>query len=671
MPRTDTSRSQFASTPNNFHPLAFALAALAFATTAAPTPAENSHPHDVRAVVPVRANVAQILARAATESLVAPPVDIPSGKPPAPQAIDIGTGRPVAAISNTRPTETRGEDQPAQRSAQPLVRSFLAEIDNGTVWPPDTHGAIGPNHAVTLLNSGFAVRNKSGGFVLSQIPLAWFWLPVGGSPGFPGYLPFDPRILYDQYAQRWVAVSSGNPNNQDGSGASWLLVAVSETTDPTGFWNYYAFEVFNPFHFGDWLDDPSLGLDRNNYIIAGNIFQINGPFRHSDVYIFDKSKLIAGVPVAWGTDYSITHDPCGDMAFSYQSCHSFLPVNHQYSDENFLISEGWTDVNTRRLRYIRFNPIFGIGAAATVLCAGQVGLTEVGCYNFYLNDGPQPSGCASIEAGVTRLTSNAVLRMDPVTEHPYLWLTHTVGVVASGNCPTDLEPPSRPEIRWYQFDAEGIPDQRIVQWGQIGNPLLHYFYPSIAVNKFECVLLGFSGSSVSNYGSAFYTTRMKQDPPYTMQPVALLKAGVDPYRKLDGYGRNRWGDYSATCVDPADDQTLWTVQEYAYDDLPQFGSCNEQSSRWSTWWGAVSCGPAPLCPCPGNINGPINGLQINAFLNCLLGGPSPAPPPRSSGPGLNNCACADMNQNGIVDTADITLFVNALTGVAPPNPGCP
>ena len=28
----------------------------------------------------------------------------------------------------------------------------------------------------------------------------------------------------------------------------------------------------------------------------------------------------------------------------------------------------------------------------------------------------------------------------------------------------------------------------------------------------------------------------------------------------------RWGDYSATVVDPEDDTTFWTIQEYAVED---------------------------------------------------------------------------------------------------------
>ena len=32
------------------------------------------------------------------------------------------------------------------------------------------------------------------------------------------------------------------------------------------------------------------------------------------------------------------------------------------------------------------------------------------------------------------------------------------------------------------------------------------------------------------------------------------------------YTLNRWGDFSQTVVDPEDDQTIWTFQEYAAVD---------------------------------------------------------------------------------------------------------
>ncbi|MDP6381065.1 MAG: PEP-CTERM sorting domain-containing protein, partial [Phycisphaerae bacterium] len=43
----------------------------------------------------------------------------------------------------------------------------------------------------------------------------------------------------------------------------------------------------------------------------------------------------------------------------------------------------------------------------------------------------------------------------------------------------------------------------------------------------------------------------------------LLKQGTSSYERLDGIGRNRWGDYSATVVDPDDPMVFWTFQEWA------------------------------------------------------------------------------------------------------------
>ena len=62
-----------------------------------------------------------------------------------------------------------------------------------------------------------------------------------------------------------------------------------------------------------------------------------------------------------------------------------------------------------------------------------------------------------------------------------------------------------------------------------------------------------------------------------METVSLLKAGENPYFKDFGSGRNRWGDYSATCVDPVDDLTLWSIQEYA----------SSPANDWGTWWGRL------------------------------------------------------------------------------------
>ncbi len=42
----------------------------------------------------------------------------------------------------------------------------------------------------------------------------------------------------------------------------------------------------------------------------------------------------------------------------------------------------------------------------------------------------------------------------------------------------------------------------------------------------------------------------------------LLKAGAATFQNPDATGASRWGDYSATTVDPADATRFWTIQAY-------------------------------------------------------------------------------------------------------------
>jgi hypothetical protein len=74
--------------------------------------------------------------------------------------------------------------------------------------------------------------------------------------------------------------------------------------------------------------------------------------------------------------------------------------------------------------------------------------------------------------------------------------------------------------------------------------------------------------------------------------------------KTEGSARNRWGDYSGAAVDPSDDLSLWTVQEYARIPIGR----GDDSGRWGTWWGRVGGGPPlapPHCVVPSVVGKPL------------------------------------------------------------------
>ena len=98
----------------------------------------------------------------------------------------------------------------------------------------------------------------------------------------------------------------------------------------------------------------------------------------------------------------------------------------------------------------------------------------------------------------------------------------------------------------------------------------------MAVNASNDVLIGYSRFSAFQYASGNYSFRFATDPLNTLRADTVLKAGEGTYLNTGNSKLNRWGDYSSTVVDPVDDTTLWTIQEYAASD-----------NRWGTWWGRV------------------------------------------------------------------------------------
>src|SRR5207237_6453245 len=114
-----------------------------------------------------------------------------------------------------------------------------------------------------------------------------------------------------------------------------------------------------------------------------------------------------------------------------------------------------------------------------------------------------------------------------------------------------------------------------------------YSYTHIAVNSAGDFLVGYTQFSSAQHPSAGYSYHDHTDAAGTTRDPLVYKAGEDYYHKTFGAatGRNRWGDFSTCQVDPSDDQSLWTLQEYgktrtSTDD----GSTGANGSKWSNYW---------------------------------------------------------------------------------------
>ena len=423
--------------------------------------------------------------------------------------------------------------------APALSTNFTGSSDNLNFIPPDTMGAVGPSHLMETLNGTVTYFNKSSGAQISSGTLNAFWTnrPLG-------LTTFDPKVVYDQHSSRFIVVSLAGTSTVN----STVLVGVSATSDPTGTWSLYS---FSGVESGTWWSDyPGLGVDANNVYLSFNMFTNGDSFDHSRIHVIPKTQTFLSGGGATVTTFS-TSQLSLLTAFTFQPAHVFGSTSFEYL------------VSAETAGTLRVIKISSTQTSPTIADAGTVSVTS---FPSAVPDATQKGVSTTIETNDNRLL-NAVLR------NGHLWTTHTVSNTAG----------TKTEVAWYEIDPTA---PSVVQQGRVSDASLNYYYPSIAVSSSNDALLGFSGSDANTYASAYYTARASGDPSGTMQTVATLQAGLGPYIKTFGSGRNRWGDFSATMVDPSDDATFWTLQEYAA--TPSGTGMTDGQGRWGTWWGQSS-----------------------------------------------------------------------------------
>lgn len=438
-----------------------------------------------------------------------------------------------------------------------LITNFEALPDNNTAIPPDTDGAVGPNHLMVMLNTQVRIQTKTG-TNLSTVSLSSFWSSLSGNP-------FDPKVLYDPIHNRWMAVSVANA----ASTTSRVFFAISSTNDPTGQWSFYFFDA-DPADTV-WADYPGFGVNSTWIAITANMFRVSPPqsFRGAKMWVIDKaSALVPGGPLTL-TVFPQGFDLSGGVSGStLQPCQTFGSEGTLYIVDN----SGWSSGGTFLLRLSR---ITGSGTSPSwSVVPGSVfansGLFFVSNNFNYTQINARQLGTDSLIATNDPRMLNAVFRNGSI------WCTH------SGGLPVAPSTSNRTVVMWYQINPSGMPSP-IVQSGVVdGGAGVHHYFPSITANANNDACLGFTRSSASLFAEAVFCGRRSGDASGTMRPVVVFKTGLASYVKKFTDPRIRWGDYSATVVDP-NDTTFWTIQEYAAMDVGP----SPNDDRWGTWWGRI------------------------------------------------------------------------------------
>ena len=440
--------------------------------------------------------------------------------------------------------------------------------------PPDPYGAVGNSRVIAIGNVIIECRSREGELKWRDA-LRDFFATLS-----PTTLTFDPKIVYDQYEDRFVAVALEVAGTApvSPSNISRILVAVSKDGNPrtptSADWYYHAIDAKTLIGTLErWADYPGLAVDEEAVYVNANMFAFStGGFGGVRLWIIDKGAL--GGFYAGGSAGVTVHNPyAAGIATTTQPAHVFGAGGAGPTTGTYLVSySGLSDGVNEYVQIVRVdNPLGATTFAQQFVIVGNL---ETGFPG--LPDAPQLGGSALIEVN-DRRALNAV------------WIDNKLWMTA------ELRPNSGPDLNqttahWWNLDTTVPASIVVADQGDIGGediaPGTYTYFPAVAVNRDGFAAFGFSASAPTTYAGAFVTGRSSTDAAGTVQPSQVVHAGLDFYLRrfsANPAARNRWGDYTAVVVDPTNNDFFWVFNEFAdMQGTPLVAG--DGQGRWRMTW---------------------------------------------------------------------------------------
>jgi hypothetical protein len=470
---------------------------------------------------------------------------------------------PRATNAATAPTQDAAVA--AGASAAASVSSSVLHNFNGTssndsrltnfnqeFEPPDQGLCVGNGYVLEPVNSAFRIFSTSGKSLVG--PSNVNDLFDQGSTQFTS----DPRCYYDPTTNTWFAtilfLSGGE--NPDGK-SSQLDIAVNASGNPENIWTQYEIDTTDASGNGCpcFGDQPTLGIDQDNFYVTTNEFSILGPqFNGAQIYAFSKKDMIAGAPVHFAHFGGLSIG--GTVAASVQPAISTGKPNAEF----FMNSLDPTGTFDNRLG------VWAMTDRTAVQLGGLPTLSSIVITSETYGLPPpaaQKGSTSTIDSGDDRMQQTQFI-------NGTIWGELTSAVSISGDS-TERAGAAwfsvHPTVSGGQISAAVIKHQGYVV--EAGNNVI---YPALQSLQSGNVAMVFTVTGAAHFPSAAYAALGAGQSAFGA--IHIVAAGTGHYAKTS----TRWGDYSWAVIDPTV-QAVWLATEYV---PPLSSQTPDGVSNWGT-----------------------------------------------------------------------------------------
>lgn len=392
-------------------------------------------------------------------------------------------------------------------------------LDDDAEKPADTHIAVGhgagsAGRVVEVTNNGVQIFDKNTSSVAGPVSLEEF----GGAP--PDTC-FDPKVIYDRGAKRFTIVMSEGKKAEK----SRVYVITSRTSSPqnlTSDWVRIVADAGTTIgRHRTWFDYPCHAVSAGALAITGNMKDNNSQHRGAVIRFYQKVDLLKSDAKFKDVVFDAAEAEC---SFVLQPVHEEKPTSvarfvSRCAPREMRLVE--VDCSTSEPRIAEDNKITWNGGRQLRTGAPQGGSEKI------------------------RIATSSGRMMQAVSHGGDVWCVSTA----------DVNGDDREEACWFRVSGHAVLSHGSMRGRSDEN---WTYLPSIAVNGDELAGVTYTESGPkTSVTSRFALLRDGE-----VLTSATLMESKGAYDGHEPHNPEKWGDYSATVVDPDNDAIFWCATDY-------------------------------------------------------------------------------------------------------------